>query len=412
MTVVKINGSRLAASIEAMGQIGALPGGGSCRVALTDADRAGRDLFVAWCQEADCTIDIDCFGNIFARRAGRDPSLPAITFGSHLDTQPTGGRFDGIYGVLAGLEVLRSLNDDGIVTEHPLALINWTNEEGVRFNPGLTGAEGFAGQRDVAATLASKGADGSSFGGELERIGYAGPHGPRFLEVAAYFEAHIEQGPILEQAGVPIGVVTGVQGVRWFDVSLQGAHRHAGTTPMTARQDSFMALAEAAVVLRQQCSALASDLRFTIGRVAVTPGSVNTSPGHTKFTIDLRHPDEQLLDRAEAAIGALIHEIAAREKCAAEIVKTFHLKPVAFDQALVSIVQQASHTAGYASNTIVSGAMHDACPMAMIAPTTMIFIPCRNGVSHDVTEYANDADMAAGCDVLMRSILATDLLKQ
>ena len=406
--MVAINSARLAASIAAMGQIGALPDGGCCRVALTDADREGRNLFLSWCQEAGCTIDIDCFGNIFARRAGHDKTLPAITFGSHLDTQPTGGRFDGIYGVLAGLEVLRSLKDTGVVTQHPLALISWTNEEGVRFNPGLTGAEGFAGQRDVTATLGSIGSDGCRFGAELERIGYAGPHGPRFLDIAAYFEAHIEQGPILEQARVSIGVVTGVQGVRWYEIDLQGANRHAGTTPMTARQDTLMALAEAAVVLRKLCRALAGDLRFTIGRVAVAPGSVNTSPGHTKFTIDLRHPEEQLLDRAETAISALLTEIATRENCTASIVKSFHLKPVTFNERLISIVQQASDSAGYGSARIVSGAMHDACPMAAIAPTTMIFIPCRDGVSHDVLEYASEADMAAGCDILMRSILAFD----
>jgi beta-ureidopropionase / N-carbamoyl-L-amino-acid hydrolase len=412
MTMVAINSARLVSSIEIMGAIGALPGGGSCRVALTDADRDGRDLFVGWCKDAGCSIDIDCFGNIFARLEGRDPTLPAITFGSHLDTQPTGGRFDGIYGVLAGLEVLRSLNDAKVTPQHPLVLINWTNEEGVRFNPGLTGAEGFAGERDVATTLASKSTDGSSFGAELTRTGYAGLHGPRFLDVAAYIEAHIEQGPILEQANVPIGVVTGVQGVRWYEVSVQGANRHAGTTPMPARQDSFMAVAETAVVLRAHCRALAADLRFTIGRVAVAPGSVNTSPGQTKFTIDLRHPDEQLLDRAEIEIAALITEIASRDGCTAETKKTFHLKPVTFDATLVSIVQQASDVAGYGSKRIVSGAMHDACPMAKIVPTTMIFIPCRDGVSHDVTEYASETDMAAGTNVLMRTILAYDAIQQ
>jgi beta-ureidopropionase / N-carbamoyl-L-amino-acid hydrolase len=412
MTMVRINSARLAASIEVMGAIGALPGGGSCRVALTDADRDGRDLFVGWCKDAGCTIEIDCFGNIFARLEGQDSALPAISFGSHLDTQPTGGRFDGIYGVLAGLEVLRSLNDAKVTPQHPLVLINWTNEEGVRFNPGLTGAEGFAGERDVAATLASKSSDGSSFGAELARTGYAGPHGPRFLNIAAYIEAHIEQGPILEQAGVPIGVVTGVQGVRWYEVSVQGANRHAGTTPMAARQDSFMAVAETAVALRAYCRALDDDLRFTIGRVAVVPGSVNTSPGQTKFTIDLRHPDEHLLDRAETGIAALITETTRRDGCAAETKKTFHLKPVTFDAALVSIVQQAADSAGYSSKHIVSGAMHDACPMAKIVPTTMIFIPCRDGVSHDVTEYASEADMTAGANVLMRTILAYDTERQ
>lgn len=399
----RANADRLIDSIAAMARIGALPGGGCRRLALSAEDKAARDIFADWCREAGCTVSVDRFGNMLAWRAGSEEG-PAIAFGSHLDTQPNGGRFDGIYGVLAGLEVMRALHDRHQRTRRPLLLVNWTNEEGVSFAPGLTGSKGFAGLLDEAAVSALRGSDGVSFDDSLAAIGYAGTASAPPL--AAYLEAHIEQGPILEASGSAIGVVTGVQGVRWFEVHIKGADRHAGTTPMELRQDSFMATARIALALRRVALGISPDVRLTIGRVAVDPGSINTVPGAVAFTIDLRHPRTATLDEVETALGHVAVQEGTAEGCAATIAKIFDLPPIDFDKGVIAAVGAAASVAGQRAQPIVSGAMHDACPLATLVPTGMIFIPCKGGISHNESEDVDPAHLVAGADVLLATVLA------
>ena len=400
----RIDGQRLWRSLEDIAQIGALPLGGCRRLSLSDEDRDARDLFGRWCSEAGCDLHIDAYGNQFAVRPGLIPEAPLVLFGSHLDTQPNGGRFDGIYGVLAGLEVMRALQAAGTRTERSLAVVNWTNEEGVRFSPGLTGSKGFAGLLSDDAVASLKTPQGANFRDELARIGYLGS-APTF-KVSTYLEAHIEQGPVLERAKLPVGVVTGVQGVRWFDVVVTGADRHAGTTPMSMRADSFMTMSRIALALRERALEVSPDIRFTIGRVTVEPGSVNTVPGSTRFSIDLRHPDSAVLNRVEALIATFAASEAAAESCRVQVQKTFDLPPVAFDKGVIGLVVEAAKANELPTMRIVSGAMHDACALSTVAPTAMIFTACRLGISHSEDEFAEPADLAAGCQTLLHAALA------
>jgi len=402
---LRIDPARLMASIEAMAEIGALPDGGCCRLALTDEDRQARELFKTWCREAGCEVRQDAYGNIFAFRAGKRPGLPVVLTGSHLDTQPHGGVLDGIYGVLAGLEVLRALNDAALQTDATLVLVDWTNEEGVRFAPGLTGSSAFTGALAHDAALAVTGTDGCTYGEEVRRIGAAGDLDPASLDIKAYIEAHIEQGPVLEQAGTPIGVVTGIQGVRWYEVAVTGADRHAGTTPMQLRQDSFMAAARYALQMREAILAMDPDVRFTVGRVSVQPGSVNTVPGHTTFSIDLRHQDSPLLDRAERLLRDGFARIAQEERVEMTVRDLMVVPSVDFDAACIDAVSRAAQAAGQPAQRIVSGAMHDASRMAGVAPTGMIFVPSRDGISHHGAEWTRPEDLAAGCQVLAHTLL-------
>jgi N-carbamoyl-L-amino-acid hydrolase len=398
-----INPERLWRSIEDMAKIGALSHGGSRRLSLSDEDRAARDLFASWCVAAGCEMHVDSFGNQFAVRKGRTSGAPVVLFGSHLDTQPNGGRFDGIYGVLGGLEVMRTLRDHGVETDCALAVVNWTNEEGVRFAPGLTGSKGFAGQLSVSEVDAILSTEGTTFREELQRIGYSGTPLPHSIK--AYVEAHIEQGPILEAAGLPVGVVTGVQGVKWFDVEVTGSDRHAGTTPMELRADSFMATAAIALHLRDELLRLASDIRFTVGRVAVQPGSINTVPGRTVFTIDLRHPSTAVLEEAETLIGECVRDVARSAQCEGNVKKVFDLPPVDFEAGVIRQINAAVESEGLTAMTLVSGAMHDACALSTVAPTAMIFTSCKGGVSHSEEEFAEPGALAAGCQVLLRTVL-------
>jgi beta-ureidopropionase / N-carbamoyl-L-amino-acid hydrolase len=404
----RIDGQRLWRSIEEMARIGALPRGGSRRVALSDEDRDARNLFAQWCREAGCELHVDQYGNQFGIRRGSSPDTPLVLFGSHLDTQPNGGRFDGIYGVLAGLEVMRTLQAADLKTDRSLAVVNWTNEEGVRFSPGLTGSKGFAGllsEQDLAALVSR---DGANFRDELARIGYLGT--PPAFSIANYFEAHIEQGPVLEAAKLAVGVVAGVQGVRWFDVQVTGADRHAGTTPMSMRADSFMACSRMALAMRARALDISSDIRFTIGRVSVQPGSTNTVPGQTQFTIDLRHPDTEVLDRVEDLLTTLAASEAQVEGCKASVQRTFNLPPVAFEENAVATVAAATRINDLPTMRIVSGAMHDACALSTVAPTAMIFTACRSGISHSEDEFAEPEHLAAGCQVLLHAAVAASRL--
>lgn len=402
---ISIDSRRLWGSLMAMAEIGPLPGGGSRRLSLSDEDKTARDLFVSWCREAGCLVEVDPIGNIFATRPGREPGRAAIMTGSHLDTQPDGGRFDGIYGVLAGLEVIRCLNDNAIETEAPVTVVNWTNEEGVRFAPGLTGSSVFARSLPLADALAMQCIDGPTVGEELQRIGYDGTLPVGTIRATAYLEAHIEQGPVLERLGKPVGIVEGVQGVRWLQVEIRGQGRHAGTTPMEQRADGFMAAARVALEARQLALEASPDIRFTVGRIAVLPGSPNTIPASAVFTIDLRHPSEQVLDMVEESIVDLLHKVGQAERVQTGVSPLMTVPSVAFDSGCVAALAGAADAAAIPAERIFSGAMHDASSVARAVPSAMIFVPCRDGISHNVAEWAEPEDLAAGCQVLLLAVL-------
>ena len=400
----KIDLERLQATIDTMARIGAKDNGGCCRISLTDEDKLGRDQFVAWCREAGCSVHVDAFGNIFAIRTGSCIDNAVVLTGSHLDTQPNGGRLDGIYGVLAGLEVIRTLNDHGVRTERPIAVVNWTYEEGARFAPGLTGSSGYVGDLDLTLARGIVASDGTRFGDELERIGYAGSFSHRALDPFAYVELHIEQGPVLEQHQRTIGIVEGVQGVRWYEVELRGNDRHAGTTPMGDRQDSFMALARITQSMRQAVLALDPDVRFTVGRVSVQPGSPNTVPGFSSFSVDLRHQSAGLLDRIEKEFSEKASAIGIEEGVKTTVRRTMVVPPIAFDTCIVETVASMARSAGYTSMRLNSGAMHDACRLSKVTQTGMIFVPSRSGISHHEDEWTAPEDLEAGANVLLHTL--------
>ena len=399
----RIDGARLWACLMALAEIGATAGGGVRRLALDDDDRRARDRFVRWCRDAGCAVRIDAVGNIFARRPGRDASRPVVMTGSHLDTQPNGGRFDGAYGVMAGLEVLRTLNDAGIETAAPLELVVWCNEEGTRFAPAMMGSMAYAGLLDAAQVLASRDGAGQRYGDELARIGYAG-EGLGGDRIAAYFEAHIEQGPVLEACGATIGAVTGGQGQRWYDLRLSGSAAHAGSTPMAGRHDALLGAARIIEAARRIATAHGEG-RATVGELHVAPNSRNVVPGEVRMTLDIRHPDDTLRDAMDAQLQAAVREAAAAEGL------DFRLDPVLlqpatpFDAGCIERVRDAARREGLAQLDIVSGAAHDAVAIARIAPVGMIFVPCAGGISHNEAESATPEDLAAGCQVLLRALL-------
>jgi beta-ureidopropionase / N-carbamoyl-L-amino-acid hydrolase len=408
MRNLKVNGERLWASLMELAEIGGTPKGGVCRLAASDLDGAARRLFIRWCEEAGCTVTVDRIGNIFARRAGRRADRPPIMTGSHLDTQPTGGRFDGAYGVMAGLEVVRSLNDLGYETEAPIEIVAWTNEEGSRFSPAMVGSGVFAGVFDPEYGLGRPdNVSGVTLGAELARIGFAGPAPVGGRPVAAYFEAHIEQGPILEAAGLPVGVVTGAQGQRWYEVTVTGQEAHAGPTPMPRRRDALVGAARMIDAVNRVGHAHAPFACATVGFVQVSPNSRNTIPGRVFFTVDFRHPDDAVLtamdrelrDACAAAAGSQSLEIAVEE--------FWYFPPTPFDPALVGRVREAAAAQAYPHQDIISGAGHDAVYMARVAPAAMIFVPCVGGISHNEIEDAKPEDLTAGCNVLLNALLET-----
>lgn len=397
-----IDSERLWSTVMEMAAIGSIPDGGSCRLSLSDEDRQARDLFVRWCREAGCEVKVDPYGNVFALRPGKSGGSRHILVGSHLDTQPHGGRFDGVLGVLAALEVVRALNDHGIETENPIAIVNWTNEEGVRFKPGLTGSAGFAGFLEHDGVT---GTDGVDFFAELARIGYAGEPLQDF-DVHAYYELHIEQGPVLERIGAPVGIVDGIQGVRWYQIGLSGQDAHAGTTPMTDRKDAFMAAAALATDLRTKALAHHPDLRFTVGRVEVEPNSTNTIPGLTTLFIDLRHGDDLVLDGFEKIMEDRVDTIARAETVDWTLEKTMTVPPAKFDKAMQLRLEDAARTLDLTPHTMPSGAMHDASSMARILPTAMVFVQSRDGISHNPAEWSSPEHVGIACEVLARAVLS------
>ncbi len=405
MIDIHIDGDRLWSSLMAMARIGATPGGGSGRLALTDLDREARDLFVAWCREAGCTVRIDRMGNIFARRGGADDTLAPVMTGSHLDTQPLGGKFDGPYGVLAGLEVVRALNDAGIETRAPVDVVVWTDEEGVRFSVGTMASGVFAGKVDLDDGLGCTDADGRTVGEELRRIGYAGTEPVGGYPVGAFFEAHIEQGPILEAEGKSVGVVLGAQGKRSFTVTVEGEEGHAGTVPMDARRDALLGAARMIDAVNGVALRHRPDTVVTVGTIHARPDSPNTISGRAVFPIDSRHPDNDVLAAVADDIRQACQGIAAEAGLGVVVDQTVHRSSVEFDGACIGAIRDTAQRLGISHRDIRSAAGHDACNLAAACPTGMIFVPCEKGISHNESENAKPEDLAAGCEVLAHVIL-------
>lgn len=389
-----------------MAEIGALPKGGSCRTALSPEDKAGRELFIEWCRSAGCAVSWDATGNIYARRAGRSAAAPAVATGSHLDTQPHGGRFDGIYGVLAGLEVVRALNDQKIESEKPIDIVVWTNEEGVRFGPPLTGSSAFAGKVTIEEVHGTMTVDGTTVRDDLLSTGFLGAEMPGARAFDSFFEAHIEQGPVLESEGTQIGVVTDIVGIRWVEVHLTGQDSHAGTTPMAYRKDALNGAARVMVALDDYVRSLDPLARLTVGKLNVEPNSGATIPGAASFNCDLRHPDGAVLDRMESQIRREVETIAQKFRLESEVCVVLNKDPLPFNEEIVHTVRDAAESLGLSHRDILSGAGHDAMNLADHIPTGMIFVPCRDGVSHNEAEYAEPEDLAAGAAVLLKSMLS------
>ena len=402
---LRIDGDRLWDSLSQMGEIGATPAGGVNRQTLTDGNRAARDLFIAWCREAGCSVRVDATGNIFARRAGRRADAPAVALGSHLDTQPAAGRFDGALGVLAALEVVRTLGDHGVVTELPLEVVSWTNEEGCRFAPSMMGSGVFTGRFDAARMAATADAAGRTFGAELERIGYRGRDRVAVAELDAWFELHIEQGPVLEREGTAIGVVTGAHGLRWFDLVVTGHEAHAGPTPMPERRDALLGTARIVTAVNRIGHAHLPGASATVGSLAVHPNSRNTIPGRVAFSVDLRHRDAERLAAMKDALETEAAAVCATDNLELDLKEIAHQPPLRFDRGCIAAVRGAATAQGLAWREMVSGAGHDACHLAARIPTAMIFIPCEGGISHSEQENATREDCAAGANVLLQAVL-------
>ena len=402
---LRINGERLWASLMELARIGATDKGGVCRLTLTDLDKQGRDLVLGWAREAGLEVTVDRIGNGFMRRPGRDNSLPPIVTGSHIDTQPTGGKFDGNYGVLAGLEVVRTLNDHGIRTEAPVEVAFWTNEEGSRFVPVMMGSGVFAKAFTLEHAYAATDSAGKTVREELERIGYIGTQEPGDHPIGAYFETHIEQGPVLEDHDKTIGVVTGVLGIRWYDCTVTGMEAHAGPTPMHLRKDAL----QVATRLMQEVVACAQRHpphgRGTVGMVQVHPNSRNVIPGRVKFSIDLRNASDAICAAMDADIRAVAARIAAETGLAIAIEQVSEYPAQPFHADCIAAVQRAADRLGYSNMPAVSGAGHDAVYMARLAPAGMIFIPCKDGISHNEIEDAKPEHVTAGCNVLLHAML-------
>ncbi len=403
--MITINSDRLWKRLMHMATIGATPKGGVCRVALTEEDKMGRDLFVKWCTEIGCTIEIDAIGNIFARRAGKQSQLPAVLIGSHLDSQPTGGKFDGVLGVLAGLEVLETLNDQQILTQHPIEIVSWTNEEGARFAPAMIASGVFSGNFSLEYAYSREDKEGKKLGEELEKIGYNGSTPVGHRPYKATFELHIEQGPILEAKDKNIGIVTGVQGIRWYDLTIQGQETHAGPSPMHLRRDPIRGTIPVLADIYELAEKYSPDARVTIGYLDASPGVRNTVPGQIKISIDIRHPNESSLTSMDEDLHKIIHKADLESKFEYQLTDVWYASPVNFDEGCIEAVRKAAKVLGANSMEMFSGAGHDAVYVSKVAPTSMIFIPCKDGLSHNELESAKKEDVEAGTNVLLHAVL-------
>ena len=402
---LKVDGARLWQSLMEMAQIGPGISGGNNRQTLTDADSEGRHLFRRWCEAAGCTMGLDTMGNMFATRPGTDPDAAPVYMGSHLDTQPTGGKYDGVLGVLGALEVIRTLNDLGIRTRRPIVAANWTNEEGTRFAPAMLASGVFAGIHSQDFAYARRDAEGKSFGEELARIGWVGDEVPGARKIHAMFELHIEQGPILEAEGRDIGVVTHGQGLWWLEVRLTGRDAHTGSTPMHMRVNAGLGMARIIERVHQIAMSHQPNAVGAVGQANVWPNSRNVIPGRAVFTVDIRSPEQSKLDAMRAEIERAAHAVARELGLGCEIEATGHFDPVTFDPALVGSVRRAAERLGYSHMDIISGAGHDACWINRLAPTVMIFCPCVGGLSHNEAEEITPDWARAGTDVLLHAVL-------
>jgi beta-ureidopropionase / N-carbamoyl-L-amino-acid hydrolase len=402
---VRVNGQRLWDALMEMAKIGATPKGGCKRLTLTDLDKQGRALFRAWCEKEGCTVKVDEMGNMFARRAGVEDSLAPVLMGSHLDTQPTGGKFDGVLGVLGALEVIRSLNDLKIKTRRPIIVVNWTNEEGSRFAPAMVSSGVFAGAYSKEFAYSRVDADGKSLGEELERIGFKGEEKVGGWPIHCSFELHIEQGPILEDENYDVGVVTHGQGQRWYEIRLTGFESHAGSTPMPRRKDALLGAARIVELVNKIGLSKAPLGVSTVGMLNPYPNSRNVIPGEVFMTCEFRHPDEDTLSDTDAQLKAGVEEIAKGIGLTYDLKEVFYYAPVPFDKDCVAAVRRAAQHFGYKHRDIVSGAGHDACYLARVTPTSMIFTPCVGGVSHNEAEDIKQDWATAGANVLMHAAL-------
>ena len=398
---VSIDGERLWDTMHRLAEIGATEAGGVARVALTDVDKAGRDQFIEWVTELGCSVHIDRVGNLFARYEGSNSSRPPVVIGSHLDSQPTGGKYDGAYGVMVGLEVLRALHADNIRLAAPVEVVSWTNEEGARFPPAMLGSGVFSGDISLEAGLGSTSMQGDVLGEELLRIGYSGPELPGERPIGYYLEPHIEQGPILEESDHTIGIVTGVQGVRWYDVTITGQEAHAGTTPMERRSDAMVSAARLITEVDDIARRRAPAGRSTVGVVEVEPGSRNTIVGTVRMTVDLRHPDADVLAQMDAEFREFVTTLQPQP----EVEQIWYSAPIEFNPEIVSALRAAATEQGKDPVDITSGAGHDACYISKVAPTGMIFIPCADGLSHNEAEAITYEHAVAGAEVTLAAVL-------
>ncbi len=402
----RINGQRLWDSLMAMAEIGATPRGGVKRITLTEEDRQGRARFAQWCEAEGLSLRVDEVGNTFARREGRDPARLPVLVGSHLDSQPTGGKFDGALGVMAGLEVIRTLNALNITTEAPIEVVNWTDEEGTRFGHSLLGSGVWAGVFPLEKILATRDLDGVSVGEALDGIGARGPHKAAPFPADAYFELHIEQGPILEREEKMIGVVTGAQAQAWYDAVVTGRESHAGTTPPAARRDALVAAARVIAHVDAVMRAQGEDGRSTVGQLQVFPNSRNVIPGEVRFSVEFRHPDNDRLNAIADAFEAGAEGLLAGSGCTLALTPLFRVPSQPFDPECVGLVRAAAERHGLPAREIVSGAGHDAVYVARSVPTAMIFTPCKDGLSHNEAESMRPEEAEAGCQVLFDAVLA------
>ncbi len=404
---LKVNGDRLWDSLMEMARIGPGVAGGNNRQTLTDEDAEGRALFQKWCEDAGCSLGLDQMGNMFARREGTEPDALPVYVGSHLDTQPTGGKYDGVLGVLGALEIVRTLNDLGIKTKHPIVVTNWTNEEGTRFAPAMLASGVFAGVHDQAWAEDREDAEGRKFGAELDRIGWRGDEEVGARKMHAFFELHIEQGPILEAEGKDIGVVTHGQGLSWTQVTITGKDAHTGSTPMPMRRNAGLGMARVLEKVEEIALSHAPHAVGAAGHIDVYPNSRNVIPGKAVFTVDFRSPELAVITDMEARMKAAAQEICREMGLSVEFEKVGGFDPVTFDEGCVTAVRNAADRLGYSHRNLISGAGHDACWINRVAPTAMVMCPCVDGLSHNEAEEISKDWATAGADVLMHAVVET-----
>jgi len=402
---LRIDRDRLWSSIMDMAKIGPGIAGGNNRQALTDEDGEARRLFAHWCEADGLSVSVDAMGNMFARREGAEPALAPVVAGSHLDTQPTGGKYDGVLGVLAALEAVRRLNEAGIVTGRPIEIVNWTNEEGSRFAPSMIGSAVWSGAYDLATAYAIEDADGAALGAELERIGFRGAIPCRAQDWHAFYELHIEQGPVLEEEGLEIGVVTHGQGLCWTEISLTGRESHTGSTPMPRRRNAGLGMARITEAVHRIALDHGPEGVGAVGHCILVPNSRNIIAGKAVFTADMRHPDPEALTAMTAQLEEAGRQVAAELGLDVAFRNVGHFAPVAFDSACVARVRDAARLLGYGHRDMISGAGHDACFVNRVVPTAMIFCPCVDGLSHNEAEDISPQWAEAGANVLLHAVL-------